>query len=100
MYVGSAKVLKDDICKHFESFGKKREHIANVDDELCHHTECSEWEITIWPPQTTDLEFECAKKVIELNAMTSTEIQSGLTDVLCFTSMGSFDKLWEWFSPN
>lgn len=100
VYVGSANILKNDICKHFESFGKKKEDIASIDDELCHHTECSEWEITIWQLQTQHLEFECAKKIIELNALTSKEMQKGLTETLCFTSMHSFDLLWEWFCPN
>lgn len=99
VFAGCANVLMHDLCKHFENFGKKREDIADVDDELCHHTECSEWEITVWPSQKTDLEFECAKKIIELKALTSKETQKGLNEKLCFTTMKSFDKLWEWFSP-
>ncbi|CAI8041607.1 hypothetical protein GBAR_LOCUS23116 [Geodia barretti] len=100
VYVGSASNLNDEICKHFENFGKKRADITNIDDELCHHTESSEWEIQVWCPQSKDLEYECAKKVIELNALTSKETQRGLTEKLSFSSMQSFDKLWNWFSPN
>ena len=99
MYVGSANTLKSDICKHFESFGKKREDITSIDDELCHHTECSMWEIIILQIQSHDLEFECAKKVIELNSLTSKDRQKGLNEQLRFTSMQSFDRLWEWFCP-
>ena len=99
MYVGHARILKDDICKHFENFGKKRDVISNVDDEICHHTECAEWDISVWPFHTTDLEYECAKKVIELNTLVSKDSQKGLTEKLCFTTMQSFYKLWEWFSP-
>ena len=72
----------------------------NIDDELCHHTECSEWEIRIWTPQSNDLQYECAKKIIEMNTLTSKNTQNGLTEKLSFTTMESFDKLWEWFSPN
>lgn len=91
--------MRDDIYKHFESFGKKRGDIVNIDDEICHHTECAEWEISVWPCHPTDLEYECAKKVIELNALASKSSQSGLTEKLCFTTIEGFDKLWEWFSP-
>ena len=54
----------------------------------------------MWAPQSKYLEYECAKKVIEMNALTSKETQSGLTEKLSFSSMESFDKLWDWFSPD
>lgn len=99
MFISCANLLKDDICQHFESFGKRPEEITAIDDELCHHTECSEWEITVWPHQADDLEFEYAKKIIELNALSSKESQKGLTEKLRFTSMRSFNRFWDWFSP-
>lgn len=99
MFVSCANILKDDVCQHFESFGKRPEDISTIDDELCHHTECSEWDITVWPHPADDLEFECAKKIIELKALPSKKNQKGLTEKLCFTTMGSFNRLWDWFSP-
>ena len=100
MFVGSAEVLSDALCKHFECFGKPRGEIGEIDDELCHHTDSSEWEITVWELQTQDLEVETAKKVIEQEALVTKESQKGLTEKINFTSMAAFDKFWEWFSPN
>ena len=100
IYLGTAKSLSDDLCKHFECFGKKRDEIREIDDELCHHTDSSEWEVTVWQLHSEDLEVECAKKVIELEALTSNETPKGLTEELRFTSMDRFDMLWDWFSPN
>ena len=51
MFVGKASVLHIELCKHFDNFGKKREEIREIDDELCHHTDASGWEITVWPLQ-------------------------------------------------
>ena len=100
MYVGKAKVLHDDICKHFECFDKKREEISEIDDELCHHTDMSGWEITVWPLQPDqNLEVEWAKKNIEHDALNSRE-ERGLTEDMRFTSTTSFDKFWDWFAPN
>ena len=100
MFVGTANVLSDVLCKHFECFGKSRGEIREIDDELCHHTDSSGWEFTVWELQTQDLEVETAKKVIEQEALFSKESQKGLTEKLSITSMAAFDKLWEWFSPN
>ena len=46
-----------------------------------------------------DLEVECAKKIIELDTLTSKDGGAGLSDQMVFTSKASFDKFWEWFSP-
>ena len=100
VFIGSANILSDEVCKHFENFGKKREDLTSIDDELCHHTECSEWEIRVWTPQSRNLECECAKKIIELNTLSSKETQRGLNEKLSFSTMEGFDKLWEWFSPD
>ena len=51
VFVGKANVLHVELCKHFENFAKKREDIREIDDELCHHTDASGWEITVWPLQ-------------------------------------------------
>ena len=51
VFVGKADVLHVELCKHFDGFGKKREDIREIDDELCHHTDASGWEITVWPLQ-------------------------------------------------
>ena len=31
--------------KHFDNFGKPRKQICEIDDELCHHTEASGWDV-------------------------------------------------------
>ena len=51
VFVGKANILHIELSKHFESFGKKKEDIRQIDDELCRHTYASGWEITIWPLQ-------------------------------------------------
>lgn len=93
-------MLSDTICKHFENFGKKREDISSVDDELCHHTDSTEWEVRVWTSQPNDLEFDCAKKIIEQNALSSKDTQIGLNDKLHFSTMDEFERFWEWFSPD
>lgn len=45
-----------------------------------------------------DLEVECAKKLIELDALVSKE-GTGITEKMQFTSKVSFEKFWDWFSP-
>lgn len=100
VYIGKAQVLREEICKHFECFGKKRDKICEIDDELCHHTESSEWGVTVWPLQPDqELEVEWSKKIIENNSLVSKEA-SGLNEEMQFTSMKNFDAFWEWFSPN
>lgn len=44
--MGKAEVLHEEIMQHFECFGKKREEISEVDDELCHHTAAAGWEVS------------------------------------------------------
>ena len=47
-----------------------------------------------------DLEAECAKKIIEYDALPSqAEGNAGVTDCMDFTSKASFEKFWDWFSP-
>ena len=100
VYVGKAKILHEDICKHFECFDKKRDEICEIDDELCHHTDSSGWEIIVWPLQPDqNLEVEWAKKIVEHEALTSKE-ETGLNEDMEFSSATAFDKFWDWFSPN
>ncbi len=41
-------MLHEELSKHFDCFNKKREEIREIDDELCHHTEMSGWDLTVW----------------------------------------------------
>ena len=45
MIVGKAEVLHEELVKHFDCFGKMRKEIREIDDELCHHTTSTEWEV-------------------------------------------------------
>jgi len=45
-----------------------------------------------------DLEVECAKKLIEIDALVSKE-GNGITEKMEFTSRASFEQFWDWFSP-
>ena len=45
-----------------------------------------------------DLEVECGKKIIELDALVSKD-GTGITQQLDFTSNASFEEFWKWFSP-
>ena len=45
-----------------------------------------------------DLESECAKKMIEFDALPSDD-GNGIADYMSFTSKASFEKFWDWFSP-
>jgi len=79
---------------------REQEEICEIDDELCHHTDSSGWEITVWPLQPDqNLEVEWAKKNIEHDALNSRE-EKGLTEDMKFTSISNFDKFWDWFAPN
>ena len=46
-----------------------------------------------------DLDVECGKKMIELDALVSKE-GNGITEQMNFTSKPSFDEFWDWFSPS
>ena len=43
--VGKAEVLHEELMKHFDCFGKTRKEIREIDDELCHHTTSTGWEV-------------------------------------------------------
>ena len=57
--------------------------------------------VCVFLQEGQDLEFECAKKIIELDCLCSKEGDSDhkITDQLEFTSKESFDKFWNWFCP-
>lgn len=108
IFVGRAEVLHEELCKHFECFSKTREEIREVDDELCHHTGASGWELTVVPLEVgQSLEVEWAKKVVEHDALVQSKEEEdeegrghGQNEGLTFTAMKNFDSFWEWFSPN
>lgn len=101
MFIGKASVLHVELCKHFDNFGKKRDEIREIDDELCHHTDASGWEITVWPLQAGEmLEVEWVKKVIQQDSLNSKEGSSGINEEITFSSMESLQKFWDWFSPS
>lgn len=100
LYIGKAEVLFEELLKHFECFGKRRTEIREIDDELCHHTDISGWELKVWVINTNeDIEVEYGKKVIEYDALTSPS-GIGINEHMTFTSMDTFDTFWEWLSPN
>ena len=75
--------------------------MREIDDELCHHTDSSGWEISVWPLQLDQvLEVEWAKKIIEHDSLVATVAEKGLNEGMSFSSMKNFDSFWEWFSPN
>ena len=101
MFVGKADILHEELEKHFDCFNKKREHMREIDDELCHHTDAAGWDLVVWPLMPgQDVDVECAKKMIERDSLTSKEEDSkGLAEEMTFTAMESFDQFWDWFSP-
>ena len=47
MFVGKADNVAEELMMHFESFGQKRHLIKEIDDELCHHTDSSGWNVIL-----------------------------------------------------
>ena len=45
MFVGKAEDLHEELMKLFDCFGKTRKEIREIDDELCHHTTSTGWEV-------------------------------------------------------
>ena len=45
-----------------------------------------------------DLELEWTKKIIEHDSLASKD--GGINENMIFTNMVTFDKFWEWLSPN
>ena len=64
--LGKADVLHETLVKHFECFGKPRSEIQAIDDELCHHSPASFWQLKVWPIASTEnleLEWQCKNLV-------------------------------------
>jgi len=97
---GKAEVLSETLAKHFECFGKPRTEIRAIDDELCHHSPASFWQLQVWPILPTDnLELEWIKKICLKHALPSPE-GGGLNESIKFTSMDVWLAFKEWFYPN
>ena len=101
VFVGKSQVLHEELEKHFSCFGRKREEIREIDDELCHHTSQNEWKLKVLPikpPQR--LEVEWAKKVIEKDALASPDDPRGLNSGLSFTHWDNWEEFSKWFFPD
>lgn len=65
-----------------------------ISDNICHLSV----HIFIFSQEGMDLDVECGKKLIELDALVS-KTGNGITEQMNFTSRASFDRFWDWFSP-
>ncbi|XP_065883825.1 uncharacterized protein [Dysidea avara] len=100
VYIGKAKVLHATLAEHFECFGKPRSSIREIDDELCHHSMASQWQLQIWPLADSDnLEVEWAKKVCNKESLQSSE-ESGLNESVKFTHKHNWVEFKKWLNPN
>ena len=99
-FVGKATVLHEELAHHFTCFGKKRQDIREIDDELCHHTQECQWSLKVLPvPPPMNLEVEWCKKVVEKASLMSTSESHGLNEQLSFTSYDSWKQFSDWFFP-
>ena len=99
---GKAKVLHAALAEHFECFGKPRSSIREIDDELCHHSMASQWQLKIWPLADSDnLEVEWAKKVCNKESLPSSpDDESGLNESIKFTHKHNWVEFKKWLNPN
>ena len=44
-------MLHEELANHFDQFGKWKEGLREIDDELCHHTSMAGWNLSVWPLQ-------------------------------------------------
>ena len=96
---GKADVLNETLVTHFECFGKPRSEIRAIDDELCHHSPASFWQLKVWPIASTDnLELEWIKKMCLKHALPSPD-GGGLNEYIKFTSMDTWKAFKDWFYP-
>ena len=101
VFVGKADVLHEELAKHFTCFGKKREEIREIDDELCHHSQECQWSLKTFPIKPpSNLEVEWAKKVMTCNSLMSAEDSRGLNEVLTLTSWDNWEEFRSWFFPS
>ena len=98
---GKADVLHDTLITHFECFGKPRSEIRAIDDELCHHSPASFWQLKIWPIASTEnLELEWIKKICLKASLPSPDADGdGLNESIKFTSMNTWTVFKDWFFP-
>ena len=100
VFVGKAMVLHEELAHHFTCFGKKREEIREIDDDLCHHTQECEWSLKVLPVSNpANLEVEWSKKVVEKTSLVSAYDTRGLNEQLTFTSFDSWKEFSDWFFP-
>ena len=98
--IGKADILHKKLAEHFECFGKPRASIQAIDDELCHHSMASFWQLQVWPLNDTDnLEVEWAKKVCNKDAMHSPDGR-GLNENITFTNKSNWIEFKKWLNPN
>ena len=78
----------------------KREII--IDDELCHHSMASQWQLKIWPLADSDnLEVEWAKEVYTKESLPSSpDDESGLNESINFTHKNNLVEFKKWLNPN
>jgi hypothetical protein len=100
-FVGKADVLNEELSKHFTCFGKRREEIREIDDELCHHTSECDWSLKVYVIRPPDkLEVEWAKRVVTCNSLMSADEPGGLNEVLVFSNWDNWKVFSEWFFPS
>lgn len=100
VFVGKALVLHEELAHHFTCFGKKRQEIREIDDELCHHTGECQWTLKVFPvAPPLSLEVEWAKKVVEKGSLMSVNDTHGVNEQLTFTSFDSWKQFSDWFFP-
>ena len=93
-------MLHTTLAEHFECFGKSKASIRVIDDELCHHSFASQWQLQIWPvPDSVNLEVEWAKKVCLKESLQSSD-ESGLNESIKFTHKDNWVDFKKWLNPN
>lgn len=96
---GKAEVLSKTLAEHFECFGKPRAQIRAIDDELCHHSPSSFWQLKVWPiADTENLELEWVKMICLKNALPSPD-GGGLNESIKFTHHDNWLSFKQWFFP-
>ena len=100
LFLGKADILHKTLADHFECYGKPRVSIQAIDDELCHHSMASFWQLQIWPlADSENLELEWAKKVCNKNSIRTPDGR-GLNESIKFTQMSNWIEFKKWFNPN
>jgi len=99
LFLGKADVLHETLAEHFECYGKPRPAIKAIDDELCHHSMASFWQLQIWPlADSENLELEWAKKICSKNSI-HTPGGRGLNESVKFTQKSNWVEFKKWLNP-